>query len=102
MTSKELCQATCWKAGAWRPVRCSKAATREGYCGTHHPDAVAKRDAERTARQDAEMESYRRDRAREQARRDLMTAALQAPALSLSVAMLAAVDLYTANQEPTK
>lgn len=35
---------------AGRVVRCSRRATRDGYCGQHHPEAVAARRAKRDAK----------------------------------------------------
>src|SRR5262245_17331607 len=37
------------KGRDWRYYPCMRTATRDGYCGTHHPDAVAKREAKREA-----------------------------------------------------
>ena len=46
--NKPLCQAKVW--GGYRMIACSVTATRDGWCGTHHPDAVAKRKAASRAR----------------------------------------------------
>lgn len=62
----ERCQATVWRrsgqvAGWGRDYPCQKAAVKDGFCGTHHPDATAKREA----RLEEEREAQRqRDRAR--------------------------------------
>ena len=34
-------------AGEWRTQRCSRNAIEDDYCRQHHPEAVAKREAER-------------------------------------------------------
>lgn len=46
----ETCKGVVWRAsgqvaGWGRHSPCYKKATKDGYCGTHHPDAVAKREA---------------------------------------------------------
>ena len=39
--------------------RCLRKAVKGGFCKQHHPDAIAKRDAERAAKWDAENRAYR-------------------------------------------
>ncbi|HYE57854.1 MAG TPA: hypothetical protein VD948_05085 [Rhodothermales bacterium] len=44
----ETCKGEAWNGWNW--VGCSKPAKRDGFCGTHHPDAVAARKAKNEAR----------------------------------------------------
>ena len=61
MTEGERCKADAY-GSAWRSVRCSRRATRDGYCGQHHPDAVAARHAKRDATWEADArEAERRE-----------------------------------------
>lgn len=46
MASKARCQADVWHAGSFRPVQCSRNATMDGYCKTHHPEAMRQKRAE--------------------------------------------------------
>ena len=39
----EKCKAKVTRGSWGRQYGCSKNATRDGYCGTHHPEAVARR-----------------------------------------------------------
>jgi hypothetical protein len=58
------CKKRVW--GGWQASQCSrKASTPEGYCKQHHPDAEAKRDAERNARHDQWKAKFDRDCERE-------------------------------------
>jgi len=45
----ERCKEQIWRSGSWGHSGCSKRATRDGFCATHHPDAkkarLEKRDA---------------------------------------------------------
>lgn len=54
------CKEGVWhQSGNWgRTYQCGKKATKDGYCGTHHPDAVAKRRVAGIARLDAERKEY--------------------------------------------
>lgn len=59
--TNERCQGQVFHAsgmvrGWGRHIQCSKRATKEGYCGIHHPDAVAKRQAATEERLKAESE----------------------------------------------
>lgn len=38
------CKARVWPRGEYHSVGCSKDATRDGFCGIHHPDAKKRRD----------------------------------------------------------
>lgn len=44
--------------------RCAHPATRDGFCGTHHPDAVRARDAKRRTLREKDDTEYLRDQAR--------------------------------------
>ena len=39
----EKCKETVWRPCIGRSTRCGTKAKRDGYCGTHHPDAVKRR-----------------------------------------------------------
>lgn len=54
MSTREWCRGTTW-GGRMGLVRCGNYATRDGYCGVHHPDAQAKRRAATLARQQARL-----------------------------------------------
>lgn len=41
----EHCKERVMDSTGWHPYPCSKPAKRDGYCGVHHPDAVARRRA---------------------------------------------------------
>lgn len=56
--------------------QCGKLATRDGYCGLHHPDAVQKRHAERDARYDRETQLRDAQWAVRDKERDVVNAAL--------------------------
>lgn len=44
-TKGQYCNASVFDRTGWaRSHRCSNKATRDGFCGIHHPDAQAKRD----------------------------------------------------------
>ena len=70
--SDERCKGEFYGDGRWpRKLRCSKRATRDGFCGTHHPDAVARREKERTERYVEKQNAFQRewDGRKEQRRR---------------------------------
>lgn len=54
------CKAMVYHAGAWREFQCEKKATRDGYCGIHHPDAKAARKAKSDAKWKERQEIPRR------------------------------------------
>lgn len=60
--------------GVWNEVSCGKRATRDGYCGTHHPDAKARRDAKRAERWQAENALLAKQRERERHERACVNA----------------------------
>ena len=75
--SAERCKGTAWNPsgqvrGGGREVGCSKPATRDGWCGTHHPDAVAKREARVEAERKVQAERDRARWAREARNRTLL------------------------------
>ncbi len=47
-------------SGGWRRISCSKKATKDSYCGTHHPDAVKRREAKAKAEMKEWHEKYAR------------------------------------------
>jgi hypothetical protein len=59
LTSGGNCAARVWNGSVSRSVPCRRAATRDGYCATHHPDAVAKREQRAAARAEAASASFR-------------------------------------------
>ena len=55
--TQERCKTTVWPkgSGAWgRRVPCKRAATNDGFCAIHHPDAHKARDAKWQAKWDAQ------------------------------------------------
>jgi hypothetical protein len=69
------CKAATWTRGGWYSIRCSRKATKDGYCWQHHPDAVEKRRKEnrqkmleRLAREDA---GWKRKMERESLQREI-------------------------------
>lgn len=54
---------------------CSKPASRDGYCGVHHPEAVAKRNAKTAARWDAKRRASDLRYAEQRAERQVLLAA---------------------------
>ncbi len=46
----ERCKETVWDGSTWRHRKCLHDATRDGYCGQHHPDAVKRRRGKAEAR----------------------------------------------------
>ena len=46
----EYCKETVRRPGAWQRSQCDNKAKRDGYCGTHHPDAVKRRREKSAAR----------------------------------------------------
>lgn len=71
------------KAGVYRRIssnwgdtrQCDRKAKRDGWCGTHHPDAEATRRARSNARYDAQMREIRNARRRQQAVAEVIEAA---------------------------
>ncbi len=59
---KDQCNSRTYLRDAFGGFVCRNTATRDGYCGVHHPDAVAKRKAkseERYAQKSAEWDTQR-------------------------------------------
>lgn len=81
----DKCKAEVWPAHGYRHVACGKTAKRDGFCGTHHPDAVAARRAKSEAmyRQQAEERQAKWDAQHQQA-----SDAAEAPALRVRIAEL--------------
>lgn len=52
MSDTPNCRARMWRR--FRELPCSRRATRDGYCGQHHPDAEAAREAKSRAKWDAQ------------------------------------------------
>jgi hypothetical protein len=50
----EKCKAVIRGGSAWHTSYCSKPATRDGWCGTHHPEAAQRR-KDKAAQRDAEL-----------------------------------------------
>ena len=69
MNEKPLCKQRVW--GGWSYHGCSRPAKSDGYCATHHPDAVKRRNEKSSERWEvkrAEMQK-RNDEYRERERR---------------------------------
>lgn len=49
----ERCKKDIWDRVIWRHRQCLKNATKDGYCGVHHPDAVRQRKEREKTRQKA-------------------------------------------------
>ena len=41
---KVYCREQVWPTKGWHPYRCTKTATKDGWCALHHPDAKKKRE----------------------------------------------------------
>lgn len=83
------------RAGVWsgyRDYQCSKKPTRDGYCGTHHPDAQKRRDAEGDAKYAAKRARWRREADIESARAEVLRLALEDCSPSMSTTLRNAVE----------
>jgi len=54
--SDERCKKELWPG--WHTYQCENKAKRDGWCGIHHPDAVAKRRAKSDAKYKAQREDF--------------------------------------------
>ncbi len=73
--SPNFCKQVLWKG--FHTYQCSQKATRDGFCGIHHPDAVAKRDAKQKARWEETRRAQDHRYAEERAERQVLLAAEQ-------------------------
>ena len=89
MTDKERCKQMVLTGQRWfrANVQCKHAAKRDGYCGTHHPDAVEAKKAKAEIRQ---KETTERWKAKWSAEDQKAKDAAEAPALRVRVAELEA------------
>ena len=97
-TEAPRCQANVTDPGAWRSRRCERKATRDGWCGQHHPDAEKKKAEKNAAAHAEKMAGFYRGIERRKATADLLAFALSFKA-DLPEPMRAIVDRYEANAD---
>lgn len=73
LPASERCTANVWhRIGMWgQHYQCEKKAVRDGFCGTHHPDAKKKREEQGAARAKARRQAWDRDWAEERRRSEI-------------------------------
>lgn len=70
------CRAQVWRTGAWRAAPCRRPAVRDGWCGTHHPEAVAKRKTAQEAKHAARRAAWEQRWTRQSLASNIVEAAL--------------------------
>ena len=99
MTDKPKCLARVPNDGGWGFRQCSNTATRDGWCGKHHPEAEALRRNKAEAKTAAWLSERKRERERVTAMHDLMSfgrsflSEMPEPARAI-------IERYIANMEP--
>ncbi|KKK75809.1 hypothetical protein LCGC14_2870010, partial [marine sediment metagenome] len=58
MTDVKRCKKMIWRKERWGRTACNNNATRDGYCGIHHPDAVKRRQEKSDARDKKRSDEY--------------------------------------------
>lgn len=53
LVEEQFCKEKVYRAGSYKAGRCQNKAKRDGFCGIHHPDSKAKRNARSDERYEA-------------------------------------------------